>query len=287
MPTPSREDGLSPIEPEGVVAKIAERWPRLHFPAAVLARYSALRGSQMAALVAFSGFLSLFPLLIALNSILDMVLSGRPDLRQRLVDKSLGSIPVIGSELEVGRTRGSGVMLAVGLLGALWAGLAAMNALQTAYDDMWQVSERPNFAVKRLRSLSGLCIVGCSLIAATGLSAFAAGSSLPGGRWWGILAGLVLNIVGVAGAQVALGSAITWSDVRTGAVFAGVALSALQMVGGLLVAHYLVGASATYGTFAAVIALTSWFGLNAQVALIGVCINAEQAARRPNTGSSS
>jgi uncharacterized BrkB/YihY/UPF0761 family membrane protein len=97
---------------------------------------------------------------------------------------------------------------------------------------------------------------------------------------WGIAGCLAVNVLGVAVAQCVLGSATRWHHVAVGAVFAGIGLTALQLIGGVLVSHYLVGASATYGTFATVIALTSWFSLNAQISLIGVCVNAERAARR-------
>jgi YihY family inner membrane protein len=279
-PEPPEPTGLVPVEPDGVLARVAARRAALRFPMAVVQRFSKLRCGMLAGVVAFAGFLSLFPLLIALNTGLDLVLSGRPRLRHRLVSSAAGSIPVVGDQLRVGTSKGSGLALALGLAGAIWAALAAMNALQTAIDDVWQVEQRPNFAAARLRSAAGLAVVGTALVAATGLSGMATASSLPLSSVWGGVAGLGVNVVGVAAAQVVLCPDVRWSDTWAGAALSGVMLTVLQVLGGLLVTRYLVGASATYGTFATVIALTSWFGLNAQAVLLGVCWNAERAARR-------
>jgi uncharacterized BrkB/YihY/UPF0761 family membrane protein len=279
LPDAPPVQGLRPIEPSGALAKVAHRFGRLRLPAAIAQRYSAVRCGQLAALIAFTGFLSIFPLMIALNTTLDLVLSGRPGLRHRLVKTTLGSVPVIGDQLKVGTSHGSGLALALGLLGAAWAALAAMNAVQTAFFDVWQVTTRPNLVMGRLKSLGGLFVVGLTLVAATGLAGVAADAQLPLAVVWGTVAALVVNIAGVAAAVVVLGPVEARASIWRGAALSGVLLTALQLIGGVLVTHYLVGASATYGTFATVIALTSWFGLNAQATLIGAAWNAERTAR--------
>jgi uncharacterized BrkB/YihY/UPF0761 family membrane protein len=277
-PEPPEPEGLAPFEPEGVLARLAQR-RGLRFPMAVVQRFSTLRCGMLAGVVAFAGFLSLFPLLIALNTGLDLVLRSRPHLRERLVSSAAGSVPVVGDQLRVGTSAGSGLALALGLAGAIWAALAAVNALQTAIDDVWQIEDRPNFVVARLRSVAGLAVVGVALVGATGLSGMATSSDLPFAPAWGAVAGFVVNVVGVAAAQVVLCPEVHWRDTWAGSALSGVLLTLLQLLGGVLVTRYLVGASATYGTFATVIALTSWFGLNAQAVLFGVCWNAERAAR--------
>jgi uncharacterized BrkB/YihY/UPF0761 family membrane protein len=284
LPDPRPATGLRPTEPSGVLARAVQRVPRLGLPAAVAKRYSATRCGQLAALIAFTGFLSIFPLMIALNTTLDLVLSGRPHLRHRLVSTTLGSVPVIGDQLKVGTSHGSGLALALGLAGAAWAALAAMNAVQTAFFDVWQVTDRPNLLIGRLKSLGGLFVVGLTLVAATGLAGVAADASLPLAVVWGTAAALMVNIVGVAAATAVLGPGRARDSIWPGAALSGVLLTALQVIGGVLVTHYLVGASATYGTFATVIALTSWFGLNAQATLIGAAWNAEHTARITTSG---
>ena len=128
-----------------------------------------------------------------------------------------------------------------------------------------------------------LIVVGVALVGSTALVGVATSSDLPLSSIWGAAAGLGLNILGVAASQVVLCRTIRFRATWTGAILSGVLLTILQVAGGLLVTRYLVGASNTYGTFATVIALTGWFGLNAQAVLLGVAWNAERRARTPVT----
>src|SRR5215208_3787177 len=122
----------------GVVAKL-DRWQRRHavagFPVAVAKKFGEDGASRLAALIAYYAFFSLFPLLLAFVSILGFVLDDDPSLRQDVVDSALARIPVIGTELrgEVQPLTGSPLALAVGLVGALWAGLGVTVALGRAF----------------------------------------------------------------------------------------------------------------------------------------------------------
>ena len=121
----------------------ADAWQRRHplggFPLAVLKKFGEDRASSLAALVAYYAFFSLFPLLLAFVSILGFVLDDNPELRRDVVDSALARIPVIGAELrgDVQPLTGSGIALAVGLAGALWAGLGVTLALGRAFAEIW------------------------------------------------------------------------------------------------------------------------------------------------------
>jgi membrane protein len=121
-----------------VVTRVVERvdaWQRRHavgsFPLAVLKKFGEDDASSLAALIAYYAFFSLFPLLLAFVSILGFVLEGDPSLRDDVLDTALARIPVIGAQVrdQVHPLAGSGVALAVGLAGALWAGLGVTLAL--------------------------------------------------------------------------------------------------------------------------------------------------------------
>ena len=116
-------------------------------PFAVVKKFGDDQGGKLAALVAYYGFLSVFPLLLVLVSVLGFVLADRPDLQQDLLDTAFAQFPVLGTDLRdnVGEISGNGLALIVGLLGALWAGLGAMSACQDAGNEAWgiQVSQRP------------------------------------------------------------------------------------------------------------------------------------------------
>jgi uncharacterized BrkB/YihY/UPF0761 family membrane protein len=66
---------------------------------------------------------------------------------------------------------------------------------------------------------------------------------------------------------------VRWRDAAPGALMSAVALQVLQLASSAFIAHKLKGASTTYGNFAAVIVLLSWFYLQAQVVLLAAEVN--------------
>jgi len=67
-----------------------DAWQRRHalggFPVAVLKKFNEDDGPNLAALIAYYAFFSLFPLLLVFVSILGFVLEGNPSLRDDVVD---------------------------------------------------------------------------------------------------------------------------------------------------------------------------------------------------------
>ena len=63
------------------------------------------QGPYLAALIAYYGFLSLFPLLLLLVTILGFALQGDPHLQAQLLDSALGQFPVIGASCATTCTR--------------------------------------------------------------------------------------------------------------------------------------------------------------------------------------
>ena len=53
-----------------------------------------------ASVLAFFGFLSIFPLMLAATTILGFVLQGNDKLQQQIIDGALADIPVLGQELQ-------------------------------------------------------------------------------------------------------------------------------------------------------------------------------------------
>src|SRR4051794_25139092 len=115
----------------------AERFQQRHrllgWPLAVFKRYGEHEGGRLAVAISYYAFFSLFPLLLVFVTILGLVLKNNPDLQHRMIDGAVGQIPVIGSQLRTGSLPGSGLILVVGILTALWAGLGAVSALQQAF----------------------------------------------------------------------------------------------------------------------------------------------------------
>jgi inner membrane protein YhjD len=242
------------------------------------------QAGNLAALIAYYGFLSLFPLMLVLVTLLGMLLRNNPELQDAIRTSALANFPVIGEEISknVHSLRGSGLALGIGLAVALWAGLGVMKVLQTAMNAVWNVPyrHRPNFWLSLLRAMLLLLVLGVITIASAAAGSVGAGSD----SWLlgiaGIAISVMLNLVlFLLAFRIMTTEDVTWGDVFPGALIAALAWTALQAVGGYLVSHQLQGASDTYGTFATVIGLLAWIYLGAQITLFAAEVNVVRKRR--------
>lgn len=267
----------------GIVSAV-DGWQRRHalggLPLAVLKKFREDRASNLAALIAYFAFFSLFPLLLAFVSILGFVLEDDPSLRADVVDTALGRIPVVGDVLrdELQPLTGSGVALAIGLLGALWAGLGVTLALTRAFAEIWDTprSEQPGGLRARAHGLVLLVILGATLVASTAAAGLAVGGRIgPAAEQGAAVAGsLAVNAV----AFLTVFALLTPRPHRLRALLPGAGLAAvgalaLQALGGWYVDRVIADASAIYGTFAIVIGLLSWFWLSSHLLLLAAEVN--------------
>lgn len=263
-----------------------QRRPVTAFPLAVIRKFSDDRAGRLAALIAYYGFFSVFPAMLALVTVLGFVLEGDPGLRADIADSALAQFPIVGDSIaETVRNplSGSPWALAIGLGGALWAGMGTVQASQDAMNEVWAVErvDYPGFVGKRVRSLAMLVLLGLMLVASTGITQLIQ-----------VLDAGVLAVIGLFGGSAVVDIAlfalsyriltvadVSWREVLPGACFAGVAYVLLQYVGGLYVEHTVDGATETYGTFAVVIGMLSWIFLIAQVLMLGAEVNTVAARR--------
>jgi YihY family inner membrane protein len=256
------------------------------FPVAVFKKFGDDRAGNLAALIAYYGFFSLFPLLLVMVAILGFVIRGNPSLRASIINSTLSQFPIIGDQIRqnVKALSGTsaGVGLGVGTVVALWAGLGVTQAAQNALNDIWDVpiKSRPNFLQSRLRGLVMLAVLGTMTLASTFLSGL--------GTAAGEL-GVALRVVGFAGSGV-LNFAVfllaylvltqrnvAWRAAFPGALVAAALWTVLQAIGTLYVSHTLKGATQVYGFFGFVIGLLAWIYLGAQILLLGAEINVVRA----------
>lgn len=282
--------GYPGVSPMKRLVKRLDCYQRMHawlaVPLATAKKFGEDDAGDLAALIAYYSFFSLFPLLLALVTILGFVLQGNPELQHRIVDSALAHFPVLGEQIRtnIGRLGGNWPALGVGVVGALWAGMGAMDAAQNAMNSVWDVPvrEKPNFVARKLRSLLMLLVVGGALFltAASAAVTSSVGSIGTVGRILAPLLSTAINIgVFVVAFRLLTERNLRWADVVPGAVVAGVAATVFQVAGGVIIAHSLRGASQTYGAFAVVIGLLSWLHLQAQVILFAAEINVVRARR--------
>lgn len=258
------------------------RW--LGFPLAVAYKFGDDQGPYLTALITYYGFLSLFPLLLLLVTILGFVLQGDPGLQHRLVNSTLAELPIIGSQLRnnVQSLKGSGVGLAVGIIGTLYGCLGAAGATQNAFNRAWAVprNERPNPIALRLRSLLLLLVLGAGVLVTTALSGLTTGGATFGatvGSWLGIAAIPLATLANIGLFMLALrvltAREVPTRHLRTGAIVAGIGWEIVQVLGTYSIAHGLTGAPEAYGVFGLVLGLIAWIYLLALVIVFAAEVN--------------
>lgn len=247
---------------------------------AVLRKYADERGSRLAAVIAFYAFFSLFPLMLVLVTVLGFLLQNDSGLRERVLNSVIGDFPVVGDQISrnVGTLQGSGPALVIGLVAAVWSGLAVVDAASTALDNIHDIprSAQATFVRRRLRGLVFLVGFGSVLLvvsAATSLLASFAG--LP-------VVGRVLLFVPTAALHIGLllvaylllpSRRLPVRSLLPGAIVGGAGFFLLAELGGFYLRHVVRNASDTYGIFAVVIGLLTWMLLQAHVTLLGAELN--------------
>jgi YihY family inner membrane protein len=248
-----------------------------------LYKYADDQGGYLAALITYYGFLSLFPLLLLLSSVLGFVLRGDPGLQQRIIHSALAQFPVIGHDLgQPGKLGGEGAGLVIGLLGTLYGGLGVAQAGQNAMNTVWAVprNHRPNPLASRLRSLLLLCTVGLGVLATTVVSALGSSAGAFGAELGvGLKIALTVLSVGLNVVLFLIGFKLaTAADIGTrrlvpGAAAAAICWQLLQSFGTAYVGHVVKHASATNGVFALVLGLIAWIYLGAAVVVMCAEVN--------------
>lgn len=256
-----------------------QRRPALALPLGIVKKFSEDEGGSMVSLIAYRAFFSLFPLLLLLTTILGYVLAGNEELRQEVVNGTLSQFPIIGNQLKGGELRGSGIALAVGIVGSVLAGIGVVLETETTFNRCWGVPKHAErgFLGSRLRAIALLVVLGGLAVVSTVVSGLAAGGADflgAGGKVFGLGIATVLNLF-VFGAVFRL---LTTDTVPTRALVPGVVVATigweiLQVAGGWYISHEVKNASAVYGTFALVIGLLAWIHLGAMFVVLGAETN--------------
>jgi YihY family inner membrane protein len=270
----------------GHVVRSLDRFQQRHavlaVPVAVARKFGDDQGGNLAALIAYRAFFSLFPLLLLLTTVLGYVLAGDAQLRKEAVDSVLAQLPVIGEQIQVSSLEGSGVALVVGIAGSLWAGFGVVLATEAALDRVWAVPfrDRSDFLRSRLRALALLAVLGTLTIASTIASGLVGGGVDLLGPLGGIVFSIALNLL-VFGALFGLLGArdASFRVLLPGVALAAVGWSGLQLVGGYFVSHEVQGATPAYGTFALVLGLLVWIHLGATLTVLSAELNVVRARR--------
>lgn len=245
----------------------------------VLYKYFDDSGGYLAALITYYAFVSLFPLLLLMSTVLGYVLAGDPELQHRVLHSALSQFPVVGNQLgDPKRIGGGPIGLVIGVLGSLYGGLGVAQAVQYTMNTAWAIprNSRPNPFKARGRSLLLLGTAGLAVLGTTVLSALGASNAGSLGLILKVLvlvASVAVNaVVFIFAFRIAAARDLTARDVGPGAVAAAIIWQLLQTFGVVYVGHVVKGASATNGIFAFVLGLLAFLYITA-VAVV-LCVEA-------------
>lgn len=257
----------------------------LAFAYAVVKKFGDDTAGDLAALITYYGFLSLFPLLLVLITILGIVAGSDPSLSRSIESSALSEFPVIGTDL--GKNihalhRDSVAGLVFGVAALVWGAQGGLQAGQQAMADVWNVpqTDRPGRAAQIGRSLLMLAVLAVFLVVTTAtasISSFV--KTVPAiGDVGSALVTLALNaLLFVLAFRILTPKTVARRDLRPGAFVGGAVWTLLQYSGTLLVDHELRGSNDVYGFFGIVLGLMAWIYFGAEATMYAAELNVVRA----------
>ncbi|MER7131529.1 YihY/virulence factor BrkB family protein [Streptosporangium saharense] len=246
-------------------------------------RYQLQSGDRLAGSVTYFAFLSFFPIIALAFAVFGYFLSVRPDAITTLQTAINQYLPGLADQLpikQIADSRGSAGV--IGLLGLLYAGLGAIDALRAALREMSMTAEpQLNFFLAKLRDLASFVFVGITMIASVlvgGVATQAGGfvaeklglSASIAGSWTLFLLGLGVSLLADTVLFVIIlrwmgRSRQPFNVVVRGALLGAVGFGLLKQLAALILSRTL--NNPIYGVFAVMVGLLVWINLSARVIL--------------------
>ena len=235
---------------------------------ATVAKYRDARAGLLGNLLAYAAFLAVFPLVLVLLTLVEVLLFGHQRAQQEIVDAALRQFPDIGEELRHNITGLSGrntVLLVVLVVWLLYGCLRLSRSAQVLMATVWGVprDQLPRFDRWLPRAVGFLAVLGVGFVAGGALAGIGSFGGLgPASALVGLAGSLVVNVCMFwAGFAIVVSVPGPRRSLWLGAVVAGVGWTALQFVDALLVTHELRHYRTLYGTFATFVVLLWWIGI--------------------------
>jgi YihY family inner membrane protein len=251
----------------------------------VMKKYGDDNGGVLVSNLAYSSFVSLFPLLLVLVTVLGLIASVDERFKTDVLNAVAGQVPLIGSQL-TGNVhqlkRSSTIGLIVGLVGLIWGATGLAQAGLFTMEQVWNLPgpARPGYLQRLGRSVLFLALLGAGVIVTTGLSSLT--TYLHNGIGFKILIEVVtaaFNVGMYIGAfRVLTPKGVPTRQLLPGAITGGILWTVLQFVGTYLIHHYL-HSDSTYGVFATVLGLIAYIYLAVEITVYSAEINVVLARR--------
>lgn len=267
------------------VDSVQQRHVPLAFVVGVIKKYGDDNGGVLVANLAYCAFISVFPLLLILVTVLIQVAAQDQALRHQVLAAVAQQFPLVGHQLASNihvLRRSTLAGLVAGLLLLAWGVTGLSQAGLFTMEQVWNLPgpERPGYLPRLGRAVLFLAVLGTGVIT-TMLLASLAGF----GHHTAVVTVLAETLAVVANAglyfvsfRVLTPGAIPGRALLPGAIAGGAAWSLLQLFGAYLVRHYL-HSDSVYGAFATVLGLIGWIYLSVQVTVYAAEVNVVLARR--------
>jgi YihY family inner membrane protein len=253
----------------------------------VIKKYGDDHGGVLVSNLAYSSFISLFPLLLVMVTILGKVVAGDPSLQKKVTDAVANKIPLgqtLTGNIHAGTLqRSSTIGLIVGLIVLIYGATGLAQAGLFTMEQVWNLPgpARPGFLQRLGRAVLFLTLLGGGVIVTTGLASLP--TYLPNWGFWSTLLITVVTVVFAAGMYLGGFRALTPKGVPTrsllpGAITGGILWTVLQLLTTWLVHHFL-HSDSVYGVFATVLGLLAWIYLAVEITVYSAEINVVLARR--------
>ena len=245
----------------------------------VIKKYGDDNGGVLASNLAQSAFVTVFPLLLILVTVLVAVAASDPSLRHEVLKAATRQFPLIGQQL-TGNVhalkRSSAASLTVGLLVLAWGAKGLAQAGLFTMAQVWNLPgpARPGYLPRLGRSALFLGVLGVGVIASTLLTGLVAygHNILMTVALAQVLAALSNVGLYLISFRVLTPKGVPARHLIAGAVTGGITWTVLQALAVPVARHY-THSDSVYGLFATVLVLLAWIYLGAQIAVYAAEVN--------------
>ncbi|MFI6501359.1 YihY/virulence factor BrkB family protein [Nonomuraea typhae] len=268
--------------------RFVEHWrvrrPAIDHLIRTVQRYQGQFGDRLAGAVTYFAFLSFFPLIALAYAIFGYVLTSRPEVEQALKAEIAQQLPGLAGALNLDVIAQSKATAGIiGLVGLLYAGLGAIDALRGALREMSMTTAPPlNFFLGKLRDLTSLVLIGVTMLVSAGVSVLTSSAAGRVAEWLGFQS----DDLGARGMVWAAGIVATvladwllfmiflgwvarptrpFRVVAQGALLGAIGFGLLKRLATLLLGYTL--SNPLYGTFAVLVGLLVWINFSARLVL--------------------
>jgi YihY family inner membrane protein len=271
---------MNPVEKALRGADAAQqRYTPTAFVFGVIKKFGDDNGGSLVSSLAYTAFVSVFPLLLILVTVLVNIAAGDPAFRYQVIHAATMQFPLIGKQLAGNihaLKRATVPSLVVGLLVLVW-GVARLSQVGLfAMEQVWNLPgpARPGYFPRLGRSVLFLLVLALGVGISTLL-----GSLVTYGQHALVIRVLAQAVAALANAglyylgfRVLTPKGVRPRELIPGAVVGGVFWTVLQALGAYLVHHDL-RTDSVYGIFATVLGLAAWIYLAAEAAIYAAEVN--------------